>query len=327
MVAAAVLAKRVPHRERNAEVALAGDAPVELEVLRPVAEAHPHEVRVPAHPLAGGDQLRAPVEETDEPLPGADELERPVALLVELDRVLDRLGLADERRLAVAGGRARGIAQHLHDRSSGPRAPGGRRAPRRSGWRPRRPGSGQASPPNSTGASRPSRPTTCRSASPSSRHHCTSVASPKVQTIRIPVPFSRSTRALGKMGTGTRNSGVTARFPNRSPYRSSSGWAATPTHAGSSSGRVVAITSDPAALDPEAHLVEGAPLRPVLDLRLRHRGAEVHVPEGRGLDLVDVPPAVQVEEAPLRHPPAVGTDRRVLERPVDREPQPLPEAP
>ena len=31
--------------------------------------------------------------------------------------------------------------------------------------------------------------------------------------MRIPVPFSRSTSSLGKIGTGTRKSGVTARLP------------------------------------------------------------------------------------------------------------------
>jgi hypothetical protein len=39
------------------------------------------------------------------------------------------------------------------------------------------------------------------------------VASPKVQTIRMPVPFSGSASSLGKTGTGTRKIGVTARFP------------------------------------------------------------------------------------------------------------------
>jgi hypothetical protein len=56
--------------------------------------------------------------------------------------------------------------------------------------------------------------TSWRSASPFSRHHSTSVASPNVHTIRMPVPFSVSAFSLEKIGTGTRNSGVIARLPN-----------------------------------------------------------------------------------------------------------------
>ena len=43
----------------------------------------------------------------------------------------------------------------------------------------------------------------------------TSVSSPKVQTMRMPVPFSGSTSGLAKMGTGARKSGVIACFPKR----------------------------------------------------------------------------------------------------------------
>jgi hypothetical protein len=79
------------------------------------------------------------------------------------------------------------------------------------------------------------------------------------------------------------------------------------------------------ALDSEAHVVECAPLRAVLDLGLGDRGSEVHVPQGRGLDLVDVATAVEIEEAPLGQPPAVGADRRVLEAPVHGQAEPLPQ--
>ena len=48
---------------------------------------------------------------------------------------------------------------------------------------------------------------------PCSRHQPTSVASPNVHTIRMPVPFSGSASSLGKIGTGTRKMGVTARLP------------------------------------------------------------------------------------------------------------------
>jgi hypothetical protein len=66
--------------------------------------------------------------------------------------------------------------------------------------------------------------------------------------MRMPVPFSGSASSLGKIGTGARKSGVTARRPKRCVKRASEGCAVTPTQAASSSGRVVAITnssSDP----------------------------------------------------------------------------------
>src|SRR2546422_9764346 len=107
VVRAAVAVERVPDGDRRSEEALAADAPVHLEVLGPVAVAQPHEVRVPRDLVAFGEQRVLLVEHAHEPLPGRDELERPVALLVVLDRVLVGLGLAAERP---------GIAQQLDDR-------------------------------------------------------------------------------------------------------------------------------------------------------------------------------------------------------------------
>ena len=72
-------------------------------------------------------------------------------------------------------------------------------------------------------------------------------------------------------------------------------------------------------------LVEGALLRPVLHLGLGHRGAEVDVPHGGGLDVVDVALLVEVEEAQLGEAAARVADRRVLEAPVHGEAQALPE--
>src|SRR2546422_502746 len=55
-----------------------------------------HVRRVPAQLLAAGQQLGSMGERVDEPLLAGDDLEWPVAVLVELDRVGDRLGLADQ---------------------------------------------------------------------------------------------------------------------------------------------------------------------------------------------------------------------------------------
>src|SRR6185312_3713935 len=95
---------------------LPADAPVELEVLGPVLVPRPHELRMPLDLVAGVQQLALAVQDPHEPLPGGDELQGPVALLVELDRMLDRLGLTLQRRPPVPGRRPRRIAELLDDR-------------------------------------------------------------------------------------------------------------------------------------------------------------------------------------------------------------------
>ena len=104
---------------RHAEVALAADAPVDVQVLGPVPVAQAHEVGMPAHLVARREQLGLLVEQPHEPLPRRDELERPVALLVELDGVLDRL------RLARSGAprRSRGVPGSRSSSTTAWRAP------------------------------------------------------------------------------------------------------------------------------------------------------------------------------------------------------------
>ena len=51
---------------------------------------------------------------------------------------------------------------------------------------------------------------------PSSRHHTTSVTSPKVQIIAMPVPLSGSARGWARTGTSTPKSGVCTVAPKRS---------------------------------------------------------------------------------------------------------------
>ncbi len=59
--------------------------------------------------------------------------------------------------------------------------------------------------------------TMARTGSFSSRHHVTSVMSPKVQIIAMPLPFSGSASACASTGTRTPKSGVTTSVPK-------SGW-------------------------------------------------------------------------------------------------------
>ena len=113
-VGGSVRLHRVPHREGHAEVALPADAPVEVQVLRPVAEAQAHEVRVPGDPLPRLHERLLVLEDPHEPLPGGDELEGTIALLEELHRVLERLRLRDERGEPLARGAPGRVAQQLH---------------------------------------------------------------------------------------------------------------------------------------------------------------------------------------------------------------------
>ncbi len=69
--------------------------------------------------------------------------------------------------------------------------------------------------------------------------------SPNVQTMAMPVPLPGSASGCVRTGTGTPNSGVVTVVPASAAYRSSSGCATSATHAGSSSGRVVATATAP----------------------------------------------------------------------------------
>ena len=59
----------------------------------------------------------------------------------------------------------------------------------------------------------------------------------------MPVPLAGSASGCARTGTSTPNTGVRTAAPTRSAYRSSSGWQTSATHAGSSSGRVVSIST------------------------------------------------------------------------------------
>ena len=200
----AVGVEPVPDRERHAEVALPADQPVAGEPVDPVLVAHLHVRRVPVQLPAAGEQGLAQVgvaaAVAEVPLPGRDDLERPVALLVELHRVGDRLRLARRER------RTRGASTTVSSRAANTVLPASRAYA--AGVRRRRGGSGR---------SRPSRPRIARIGSCSSRHHMTSVRSPNVQIIAMPEPLSGSASRCATTGTSTPNSGVRTVVPN-------SGW-------------------------------------------------------------------------------------------------------
>ena len=306
----------VPHRERHAEEALPADEPVRVEPLDPAGVAGFHVGRVPAQLPAPLERAAGPVGEgPEEPLPAGHDLERPVALLVELDRVLDRPRLADAARPT-----RRQQLDHprlgLADRAPGqlrlvdaprPRRPARRGRRRAAGRRDRR----WPAP-----------------AGPSSRHHTTSVVSPKVQTMAAPVPLSGWARGWARTGTSTPNSGV--RTVRADQVRGEAGVVGVGDHrhAGRQQLRPGGVdqTRSASAGDPvEDQAVVGARALAVLQLGLGHRGLEVDVPEGRAPR-----PSRPRRRASMRRKPrcdarrAACVDGRVVLGPVDRQAQPPP---
>jgi hypothetical protein len=324
VVAFPVFEQGVPHREGHAEVPLAADAPVQLEILRPVAEAKAHEVGVPLHALAGVDEIALAVEEAHEPLTGRDELEGTVALFVELHRVLDGLGLAGQGGLPVTRRRPRRIPQQPHDLLLG--LPDG--------------ATGEALVVAVRGHGVEARVRLAselhRGQAPVATHHL-----PQGQALLAPPlhvggvaerAHHQDPRPLLPIHEGARKDGD--RNPEEGRDRPAAeelfvalvvGVRGDRDAGGQELGAGGRDDEGSPALDPEAQVVEGAPLRAVLDLGLGDRSPEVHVPQGRGLDLIDVAAAVEVEEAPLGQPPAAGADRGVLEAPVHGQAQLLPE--
>ena len=264
------------------------------------------------------------LEDLHEPLARGDELERPVALLVELDGVLERLRLRDQRRRAVPRRGRGGVAQQLDDRLLRLLDP--------------RPGEPRVGLVGEAGVEARKR------------------LRPELQRYQRPVPADHLPQRERLLAPPLHVGRVAERAHHQDPGallaihelaredrhghaeerrdRSLAEEAAVAlvvrvrrhTHArGQQLGPCRRDHEPGAALDPEAKLVEGAPHGTVFDFRLRDSGAEVHVPQRWGFDLVDVALAEEVEEAPLREAPAEGADRGVLERPVDGQPQPLPQ--
>ncbi len=88
---------------------------------------------------------------------------------------------------------------------------------------------------------------TLRVGSSSSRHQVTSVVSPNVHTMAMPVPLSGWASGWATTGTSTPNRGVRTVEPINDRKRSSSGWATIATQLTISSGRVVSMRTSPSA--------------------------------------------------------------------------------
>ena len=91
---------RIPDGDGDPEKALTGDQPIPVQPLDPVAVTDSHEVGDPVQLLAPLEQplaqLVIPPAVADVPLAAGDDLERALALLIELDQMGDGAGLAVE---------------------------------------------------------------------------------------------------------------------------------------------------------------------------------------------------------------------------------------
>ena len=203
----------VPQREGHAVITLARDAPIPVQVFHPGAVACLHMLGVPVHLFTSRQQLVFEIQHADEPLRCHDVFHGRVAALVHADRLLRGLAVQDQPlRLQVC----LDLAARLSDGQSGVVA-GRRRSCARRGQSPR------------------------SAAGCGCSHQATSAVSPKVQHITAPVPFSGSAAGSSSIGTSCPKSGTVALAPEQVSVACISGWTKIATHAGSSSGRVVAI--------------------------------------------------------------------------------------
>ena len=295
---------------RDAEVALPADQPVAVQPVDPVLVAHLHVRRVPPQLFPAGEQRLAqvgvPPAVADVPLPAGHDLEGAIAAFVELDRMGDGPGLADQ--VARLGEQLDHGALRRLDGAAGDGPPG-----RAVGARP----GGGAS------VIRPARVTMERVGRCSSRHQITSVTSPKVQIMAIPDPFSGSARRMGeRSGTSTPKSGVCTVVPNAvgEPLVVGVG------HEGHAGGQQLGPRRvDLDVVEAEAVVRPGLIL--VLHLGLGHRGLVVDVPQRRRLGRVRLAPGQVAQEHALAGPAAALVDGGVAAGPVHREAEPAPERP
>ncbi len=258
------------------------------------------------------------VEQAHEPLARRHQLEGPVALLVELDGVLDRLGLALQRRTASRRA-AGGVAQQLRHRPAGLGDPLARElgvtAIRRLGVEAREGLLAEAD------------------------LQQASVALDQLaqrQPLRAP-PLEVGGVAEGayhqdagalfgirELARKDRNRHAEQRRHGVAPEEISVAFVARVGRDAHAGGQEFGTRRGDheaalAALDAELDVIERAALHTIFHLRLRHGGLEVHVPHGGGVRVVEVPLLPEVQEAQLRQLPRPRADGLVLLGPVDGE--------
>ncbi len=311
----AVTVECVPDRDRHAEEALPADQPVAVEALDPVVVAVAHVGRVPCHLAAARHQRRPQLGRAaavaDVPLAAGHDLERAVALLVELDRVLDRAcvaehvarglqlfdheplrlldGLAGDRGVGVEPGTRDGVGRLGHDPPVA--ADDGTR------------GQVQFAPPDDVGqvAER--------------ADHGDAGA---LVGLRQRVPEDRHLDPVqrGAHGRAEQRSValVVGMGDQRHARRQQLGACGVDHHVALPVGAM------------ERHLVVGAGAVAIFHLGLGDRGLEVDVPH-RGCVLgVGLTAGEIAQEGALADPAAASVDRAVEQRPVDAQPEPPEQA-
>ena len=317
--------QRVPDRDRHPEVTLTADQPVARQAIDPVLVAGAHVRRVPGEfPPAGqqrGAQTRVPAAVPDVPLPGGHDLQRHVALLVELHRVLHRLGIAAQvPRLAQhpghpLPGRLRREAGQLLVGGTSPgavdpgRRPGQQPAVAADHWPGRQL---QVTPPGHVGRV------------PEGAHHRDPGALPGLgQPVREDrhrhAEHRRADRAADQIGVP-----FVVRVRDQ---RHAAGQQLGPggRHRHFRAARAAA-RSGTAADDRERYPEIRSPDRPVLQFSLRDGRAERDVPQGWSLGQVRLAAGKVAQETALRHGLRPLVDGPVLRAPVDRQAQ-LPPGP
>ena len=204
VVGLALAVERVPHRERDAEVALARDQPVAVEAVDPVVVAAAHVGRQPGD-LGCRPRPARPAGLRRGRRCGCTTAgwRRSRAACRRSRRSWSSAWWASARR---PGRRSRGAARPS---PRGRRTPSCRRAAAYAAA-----ACSLAIQAGVSRVSRPSRPITVRTGRSSSRHHVTSVRSPKVQHMTRPEPLSISARGCATTGISTPKTGEVTVVPN-----------------------------------------------------------------------------------------------------------------
>jgi hypothetical protein len=274
-----------------------------------VFEPVPHVLREPAQLPAAGQQpvpqLGVPPAVADEPLPAGDDLQRRVALLVELDRVGDRRRLADQ---------AAGLAQQPDDL-----------APGRVDAQPREALIGRC-----RHAFRPVR----QEPPVAAQHHPgleVEVAPPGDVGQITEGADHRDAGALVRRGQRMlpdRHFNIEERRSHGTAEQVPVALVAGMEHqrdAGRQQLGPGGVDVDGSVRAVEAQLVVRPLAVPVLQLGLRHRGAETNIPERGGLRRVRLAARQIAQEGALRDGLRPLADRGVGQSPVDGQPEPPPQ--
>ena len=304
-----VRVQRIPHGKRHAEEPLAAHAPVAVQAGGPVLVPIPHIRRMPLEFASPLEQRLAELHGLDEPLAARDDLERPVALLVELHRVRDRPRLADQLagRLEKLddcspglGGRESGHAPVGIVRAAGllrrpqpVRVEDDAPAQRAVGLDDGANGERQLAPPRHVGqvAER--------------ADHRDAAAFFRVGQVVRTHRNAHVEQRRRHLGAEERLVSLVVRVRDQRHAR------------GDQLGPRCFDVDRPRAAAAEPYAMIGAGELAVLELRLGHGGPEVHIPQRGGLDLIRQAAFQEPQEGQLADALRPAVDRRVGHRPVD----------